>query len=49
MADCVFHPFYNEIKSMGASTNTRVLYSDFTNNKISRIAYDLIIPPPKLA
>ncbi|MGN6531270.1 MAG: hypothetical protein ACTHK0_05925 [Ginsengibacter sp.] len=49
MADCVFHPFFNEINNTGASTNTRILYSDFTNNKISRIAYDLIIPPPKLA
>lgn len=49
VADCEFHPFFNQIKNWGASMNGRSLYSDFTNDKISLIAYDLIIPPPKLA
>ncbi len=49
MADCVFHPFFTEIKNTGASINSPALYGDFTHDKISKISYDLIIPPPKQA
>lgn len=49
MADCAFHPFFSETTNTAASGIVSRLYSDFTNNKISLIAYDLIIPPPKLA
>lgn len=49
VADCVFHPFFSQIKSTGFSAKAPELYGDFTNNKISLIVYDLIIPPPKQA
>lgn len=49
VADCVFHPFFSEIKNVRIPVKDPALYGDFTNNKTSLIIYDLIIPPPKQA
>ena len=49
VVDCVFHPFFSEIKNVWIPIKDPASYFDFTNNKTSMIVYDLIIPPPKTA
>ncbi|MEO6813568.1 MAG: hypothetical protein ABI172_06525 [Ginsengibacter sp.] len=48
MVDYFYQPFFSLIESNSPLGNESDNFRQFTNDKISMISYDLIVPPPKV-